>query len=421
MPIDKNQLENLLSCLARDHEQELTHHKLLRDIQDHRIYVGSAPNEIVRPIQTYLESLPEFDPKHIHSIEFAGGWTRTNAEQLARMTAALVIETGNPKKSAAAVLEFAKGQNIPAIAVLPIHGVRTEKKIKFSNDVELVPLKSLPETRLQRQLLFPTFNQTQQTFFALHAPMALTVRYTAKHPLRVHTSEEGLRNAKAQSRGQLESRLHEVARCLCLAGPSAVIPGFSWHQFEDPVLCRLSPVGGSGRHQEIQPLMIRARDPVDSKLSRHIVKNYANLDRGKRKEIDKGISLLDQALRRLSPEDAAVDLATALELTVGESGGELGYKLGLRSSLIIGGSVDVRIRTRSIVESLYGQRSRYLHGNKPKTSYKLRGVEPIESLSAKELIEEGARICAAILRKYIERGSVPDWRRFEITGGRTWA
>ena len=78
-------------------------------------------------------------------------------------------------------------------------------------------------------------------------------------------------------------------------------------------------------------------------------------------------------LGRFRHEDRLLDIAVALEVLFGLQGGELTHKLSVRAAHLLGDSGEKRLAVYESVQRLYGERSRIVHGSRPRSR---RGERP---------------------------------------------
>jgi len=115
---------------------------------------------------------------------------------------------------------------------------------------------------------------------------------------------------------------------------------------------------------------------------------------------------ISMARHRLSAGNKAIDGCISLEALLGDNhSGEISYKIALRAALLLGGETQRKQHIRKAVKAFYVLRSKSVHGkHEPK---------PIDQNCARD----GVSICAEVLRKIVENGSLPDWPTLELQSG----
>jgi GTP cyclohydrolase III len=88
--------------------------------------------------------------------------------------------------------------------------------------------------------------------------------------------------------------------------------------------------------------------------------------------------------------------------------GELTYKLRLRAALLVGTTIEKRHEISEAVKKLYNLRSSVVHGGVRK---------PKDALRDPELATRGLEICTQAVRAIVQRNALPDFARWELTGG----
>ncbi|MDB5693562.1 MAG: hypothetical protein JWO81_2625 [Alphaproteobacteria bacterium] len=132
---------------------------------------------------------------------------------------------------------------------------------------------------------------------------------------------------------------------------------------------------------------------------------YERLGSIDRRRVDTAISRLGLAVARLEPSDAVVELAIALEAVLSDPGNklELTYRLKLRAALILATGLPERKEIKSLVDELYSERSKVVHGDIP-------------GARDQDLRERGERLVSNLIRKVLTLGSIPHWSHVELTG-----
>jgi hypothetical protein len=119
-------------------------------------------------------------------------------------------------------------------------------------------------------------------------------------------------------------------------------------------------------------------------------------------------SRLTMARNRRFAGNKAIDGSVCLEALFTDSderSTEITFRLALRAALLLGSDHADRQRIRNVVKDFYNLRSRIVHGGagapKPKDQH---------------TVEEGLKICAAAIQKFVDLDHVPDWDDLELRG-----
>ena len=145
-----------------------------------------------------------------------------------------------------------------------------------------------------------------------------------------------------------------------------------------------------------------------------MVQAYLALKPSVRDIFSVSIERINQALRRRSVGDKAVELCTALETLMGDSGNtEMTHKIKVRTTRLVGGTASVRITNAALLNETYAIRSKLVHTGKVDEN---RG----KSIGGRELtraaiVNETVGIAVELVKVLIRRGGIPDWTEFDVT------
>lgn len=167
-------------------------------------------------------------------------------------------------------------------------------------------------------------------------------------------------------------------------------------------------MGWSRPHHELNPLPTYSI--TESLRKEHLEMIVAYL------KSEFSIPTLGIAARRLvaamlkgNAGDKAIDTSIALEgLLTPDSNAELNYRLGLRGSLLLGGSLEERQKIRSQLSSLYKLRSAVVHTGKHKDVY--------DGVTVPDITKLGIDIACKIVSSVAKSGCLPDWSKLELGG-----
>jgi len=121
--------------------------------------------------------------------------------------------------------------------------------------------------------------------------------------------------------------------------------------------------GGRSLHRpEIIPgIALTCYPPLDPSVAKFI-RGYLALPDAPRARVRVALLRLNQALRRRSAGDGAIELSIAFEALTGDDQTmEMTHKVKVRSSRILGGTSEERRRNSAIVGRMYALRSKLVH------------------------------------------------------------
>jgi hypothetical protein len=110
--------------------------------------------------------------------------------------------------------------------------------------------------------------------------------------------------------------------------------------------------------------------------------------------------------------DRAIELSIALETLLGDRDPtEMAYRIRLRSARLLGGPDAEREKNIALIKAAYSIRSIMVHRGRVETNK----IKPIgdTKLNPSQIIDAAIALCAAIIKKFICRGSIPDWQAFD--------
>jgi hypothetical protein len=373
-------------------------------------------HRLAEPVAEVLKQQAEFPEGGRFVIHRDNGWSSLDADSVA---VALVkrVGAGEPPADAVSWLErVLPKERGEGLCVLAVWGVSVRDKISFDNGVELLPIEELPDSSLKAHAMrrrdFGDLVDLVPMPFLRAPEAALTYRLT----LEPAVSDLGLGTPPIRKDQLREYELlTDVLLALTAVGPSAPLHAGYWFQYLDQDLHdALFHVGKTLSPPEILPTGFLEPKVLDPDATTQIVSQYLRLGSGLRRRVQVSLQRLNQAIRRSRFGDKAAELSIALEALLVDDPGENTHKVGLRASLLLGGTSEERIRHRAIIGGIYSARSALMHGGTESTEIKLKQVGKLPSST---VAEEGVVICAAVIRKILELGGIPSWYGFELGPG----
>ncbi len=126
---------------------------------------------------------------------------------------------------------------------------------------------------------------------------------------------------------------------------------------------------------------------------------------------------LNQAMCHSIVGDKALDLSVALEcLLLGTEKGNNTFKVALRAALTAYPKLEQRAACRSIIQSMYGIRSKLVHngeGSSNNETVKVKGQDP---MPAQEVVKKATDLTVLIIQNLMKNEEEPDWLNLEMSG-----
>lgn len=402
--MDNGELKNVLAAAASPESEALnairakfTH--LPRDVADR--FLVSEFGHIIRE---YLEKIPELKGLMIRSGNGASNFGITASQRLASYALMGELDAGLKWFDKVRATKRAT-----ALEVLPLWGIEVPSSVRLLDNVELVPFTALPDSSQKAGLASPDFGRyAAGASYTWSPPTAALVARWLVDPLFYQGESEPIKLLVGSP-----ALLQRIVPLLAVVSPSSVIPSISWYQFDDPDLVdALLGAGHSIHVSEINPVELRSFGEFSPDVATEIVRKYVALDGEIGARLDRALNRFDRAMRRHSPEDAAVELAIALESLLVNEAGELTWKVGLRSALLFDGSKDEKLEARKIVRGVYRLRGMVVHTGSAHGEIDVQGLGKMKT---QDLISKGAVVAASVIRATIRRGRIPDWFEAELS------
>jgi hypothetical protein len=351
----------------------------------------SRTSKILTPAMTVLKAHPVFGQGR--NIFFAHKQLNLDPNRIMRLLIRMMLRSD----AAAAVAwlhRLFKIDRTPLRMVAVVHGVEVKQPISLVNRVSLLPGSILTKVA-----------ELDPRYKARLAPdgkgWMLT---TAVFEMGTIAASTGPDRAASDS---AYDALLDAARAFTITDRGAPVVGTSWTDFVDPDLA-LTEIGGGwvGARFEGSPSRFRVK-VGDQALA--WAERYLKMADQSRQAMDVALDRLNLARRRMSPGDQAIDGGICLEALLGDdSSQELTYKLRLRAALLLGRSVDDRKKIREDVGHLYNLRSKMVHG-------RVRAAK--DAARDAHIASRGLEICTQAVRAIVQRKVLPDFARWELTGG----
>ena len=366
------------------------------------------------PIAAVLKAQDEFKDGVGFMIQLDSGFVGFEPG----MAAALLVNRARELGSSAAAVDWLEKviatTKARGLCIMALRGITLEQKVDLAGGVSIWPLDELPPSAPKQRLKQRVEMRTQVHLpppSLWKPPQAALVCHATIEPFLVKAPPP----EQSDPLGRMQL-LDHIRLCLTCIGPCTAIPATSWFQFEDKDL-NAAVAGLPTTHQYIEVMPTTLKDPgsLDPGAARAAVSSYLKLSGRLKKQVTIALARLSQAMCRRDAGDAAVDLAIAFEALLVDTPGEHTHKVGLRAALLLGGDSETRLNNRSIARGIYGFRNKLLHRGAIESSK--RELPSGEKVTPSELVDKGTAVCAALIRRVLDRGALPAWDQFELSGG----
>lgn len=311
--------------------------------------------------------------------------------------------------------DYIKSSYAPALAVLAVSGIIPREKIQISDDIELIPFDSLPPSHIKEEL-YPKILQQGLYFISpsvnsYNPPKAALVK-------RIKLSPKSYKKDKDHTLPREDlSDLFNACLFLTLFSDSTPVPYTSWIELEEQVPCKEildnevsfpSYIDLSREDREIIPYHWDKLKPL--------YEMFMTLSQKDKDHLKIPIQRLNQARRRLSCVDKAIDQGIAMEaLFLNDKSGseQISFLLRLRASLWLGSDIEEREKLLHFFSAAYTCRSKAVHNGK--LAQEIR-VSHRGNIHINDLLQESDQLCVDAIKKIINYGGFPDWNKLVLNG-----
>lgn len=206
-----------------------------------------------------------------------------------------------------------------------------------------------------------------------------------------------------------ENIIYESIKSLAIAEEISVSPGSMWLEFVDPDF--MMAEASIFSHQSYETTV---GSPFDNRIDETAFEwadKYLKLDEKVKRALNVPLSRLAMARRRVSSRDKAVDAAICLESLFGETGGEITFKLKMRSALFLGKSLDEKKSISQKIGNLYSLRSKTVHGSDDKND---------KFWENKSIADDAIKIATQIIQDIVNENRLPNKDQLELSEGIRW-
>ena len=298
--------------------------------------------------------------------------------------------------------------------VQALYGIRVASVTSLVDDIDLVPLDAVPDSRQKQGLLErpPLAPYHPPPFYAFTPPSAALIVPVEVQPFFVKSTTAEAQQPKV--RADWKAKFEDIRHCLAIVHREPIVRGPSWSQYEDSDFEAAAIAKGvaSFSHQEVVPMLSPEPREMDLEQAAEIVRAYYALDEVARRKIRTAMERVHLAFIRSSPEDKALELSIALETLLIDSPGEHTFKVSLRAALLTAEDINSRATTRAIIRAAYTLRSILVHGGKSKSEVKLNDEGQVPS---RDVAKRATAITINVIRSVLTAGKLPDWSNVELS------
>jgi hypothetical protein len=296
--------------------------------------------------------------------------------------------------------------------IMPLWQLIVETPLTLTQDIDVIPFSMLPPSFPRSWLERPS--ERSLGGWMLPGPSLSTKQPTAAITARAVIDPLFVAEEEFQPGADPTPLLDDVRLCLSSISPTPLVGPVRWFQFDDAQLDAVQISGIGAMPLEIPPTLLPSPIPLDLAAARHLVPKFLALPQQVRASVRTSLQRLVQAMLRRAPGDMAADLSIALEALLTDEAGEHTWKVSTRAGVLTGWDLRSKLDRRNVIAAAYRMRSSLVHSGAASRMILVpgRGKQP-----AAAVCEEAGRICAAVIRAIIERGGIPEWAPFDVSGG----
>ncbi len=298
----------------------------------------------------------------------------------------------SPRTAVADLQAYIRLKRNPGLSVAALTGIEVDRPLRVGAGVSLIPFSSIPDSLPKRGLL------DRPLGMILHhdaEPTAALVKRTIVAP-HVASGEGPFADYDDQK------DLQRLCKWLTVIGPSCPKIAAEWWQADQTVPFRDVASASTGQaFTDVGPGEPRKIVDADRSAARTLVKLLGSVDPAVEKRLRIPLQRLNQALRRRSLTDRAIDLGIALESLLLEGvRDELSFRLRIRGAWLLGRTPQERDAIMRSLRDVYECRSTAVHEGHLGRTIRRRDVS--------EVLATGAAIAAQVIIA-IARHGWPDW------------
>ncbi len=368
--------------------------------------------DLSEPVKVVLETHEEFQMSNPLYVFSDNGCGIFDSQRVASFLISKVRETGSTSLAVDWLEKILATNKAAGQRIIALWGITVSDKVHLTEELDLVPISKLPESGMKDKLLNYPYERMSAPTLPFESPKTALVCRVTVDPFIAHYSQES-HDTSDNPYIKRENFIDEILLALTVVGPCTPIRYISWFQFEDVDL-EDARLGQAINYSipEIMPRFIKNYGIWELAIAQLTISQYFQLQGKVKKKVQIALQRLNQAMRRSNVGDQAMEVSIALESLLSDGGSENTYKIGLRSSLILGGEPINMLHIRAIVGGAYILRSSLVHDGKASETITIKGEGNKKS---KEVVDEAILICAKIIGRVLELQEIPNWYEFELS------
>lgn len=354
---------------------------------------SAGPGLRYEPLSHYLEGFPPFNAgPNLWARRLAGGM-KFGARNAAAKTIEVARKRGSARAGAAWLLKVLAAKTGTVRLVLELGGIEVTGRDVIVQGMTLTSPERLPRTDFAARMV-----NTANADDAYDTSLAYLYQ-------DIERSELWTRARPQMGDADEYASLRKLASRIAILRDASPVVLRVWSEHLDPDLDLLFGMTGWGRpgQDAAAPWYPEPVTPEDQPTLERLYELTGRFS----KVVDIALHRINLGRRRISPGEAAIDAAIALEALLGDPEGkqDMTYKLRLRTALFLGDNLANRATVSDEVKALYNLRSKIVHGGEPPKGDLYR------------IATRGSAIVREVLHKLIDEPALPDWPQWELAGG----
>ncbi|VWC41814.1 hypothetical protein BLA23254_07028 [Burkholderia lata] len=386
------------------------------DICDVRIAAGMRIGDLAKDILASIKQDNRFPGERTLHIAYDSASSGClYPMQVAERMIQRAIRSGSGEEAIDWMLKVLGTKEAAGKMIEALWGVPVDQEIALTKSVKIVPITDLPDGPQKRMLTeykFGASDSVLMTSLDFVQPKSALVLERTVSPLVFDPTGNGNDQDEMKAYVADEALLGEITLALTVVGPRVPISAYIWFAYSDPdIQLAVSMNARRMRALEILPHRSEEYPPLDPTEAVEIVNAYLNLDDPTKGKVRLALQRLNQAQRRRSVGDRALELAIAFEALLGQGTTEMTHKITVRSTRLFGGDAEERKRNVALMKEMYQIRSTLVHEGKDATGTKkiLNAKIPVDAI-----IDEAVLKCVELIKTIIRRGSIPEWSEWDV-------
>jgi Apea-like HEPN len=369
-----------------------------------RTLLGPDPDRAVMdPVCAAIERCTAFKAVAGHMLFSGGSGPVLDAPSLATRLFDKGVGWGEDIPGAVAwLLRLLNTRTAPGFFKTAIWGLSIDAEMSLTDSARLMPFAALPDSHMQRRIsnwAKPCYDGSAWLSHSYYdVPGAALVRELSSFP---YIGTDYAPFAKIAELEQEASDFWTLVEAASVGHPLAIGCWFEWadrdlefSEWENTINWILP---------EIPPRVSRST-PVDMRAIQENLGNYAALPANLQSVILRSMKRFALSQCRHQPIDHVLDLALAFEIAVSGEGDHAppGWKVSVRSTQLIGGTLEKRQANRATISALYDLRNKATHGSE------------LASQSVEKTLQDSSALYITLVKNILSLRQKPDWKSLEL-------